>query len=46
MGSGAATHLLQAWVELSDAPHDARWEARYREIPRAIDSAVKKFGRR
>jgi hypothetical protein len=43
MSSGAATHLLAALVELSEVPHDARWNARYRDLPRAIDSAVQKF---
>jgi hypothetical protein len=46
MHAGAATHLLGAHIQLSDAPHDARWEARYRALPRAIDSAVKKFRKR
>jgi hypothetical protein len=41
MNSGAATHLLQSLVELSDSPHDQRWESRLRDIPRAIDSAKK-----
>jgi hypothetical protein len=43
MTAGAATHLLAALVELSEVPHDARWDARYRDVPRAIDSAVQKF---
>jgi hypothetical protein len=43
MSSGAATHLLAALVELSEVPHDTRWDARYRDVPRAIDSAVQKF---
>ena len=41
MNSGAATHLLQSLVELSDVPHDQRWESRFRDVPRAIDSARK-----
>ena len=41
MNSGAATHLLQSLVELSEVPHDQRWESRFRDIPRAIDSARK-----
>jgi hypothetical protein len=43
MSSGAATHLLAALVELSEVPHDARWDARYRDVSRAIDSAMLKF---
>jgi hypothetical protein len=45
MQSGAAIHLLAALVELSDTSHDERWEARYRYIPRAVDSAVQKYRR-
>jgi hypothetical protein len=41
MNSGAATHLLQSLVELSEVPHDQRWESRFRDVPRAIDSARK-----
>jgi len=26
---------------LSDVPHDQRWESRFRDVPRAIDSARK-----
>jgi hypothetical protein len=44
MQSGAAVHLLAALLELSETSHDARWEARYREVPRAVDSAVQKWG--
>jgi hypothetical protein len=44
MHRGAAVHLLQALVELSDASHDERWESRYRDVPRSIDTAVKKYG--
>jgi hypothetical protein len=43
MQSGAAVHLLAALLELSETSHDARWEARYREVPRAVDSAVEKY---
>jgi hypothetical protein len=44
MNSGAAVHLLAALLEMSEASHDARWEARYREVPRAVDTAVRKWG--
>jgi Bifunctional DNA primase/polymerase, N-terminal len=43
MDKGAAIHLLAALLELSETSHDARWEARYREVPRAVDSAVEKY---
>jgi hypothetical protein len=43
MQPGAAVHLIEALLELADIPHDARWDARYRDVPRAIDSAVQKF---
>jgi hypothetical protein len=43
MDKGATIHLLGALVELSEISHDERWEARYRDIPRAVDSAVQKY---
>ena len=43
MQSGAAVHLLAALLELSEASHHERWEARYRYVPRAVDSAVQKY---
>jgi hypothetical protein len=46
MNSGSTVHLLSALVQLSQAPHDARWEARYRDIPRAVDSAFRKYFKR
>jgi Bifunctional DNA primase/polymerase, N-terminal len=46
MHRGVAVHLLQALVELSDASHDERWEARFRDIPRAIDTARQKYSKR
>jgi Bifunctional DNA primase/polymerase, N-terminal len=45
MASGAAVHLLGALLELSETSHDERWEARYRYVPRAVDSAVQKYKR-
>jgi hypothetical protein len=44
MDKGAAVHLLAALLELSEASHDERWDARYRDVPRAVDSAVRKWG--
>jgi hypothetical protein len=41
MQPGAAVHLIAALLEQADIPHDQRWESRYRDIPRAIDSARK-----
>jgi hypothetical protein len=43
MGSGHAVHLLAAWLELSEASHDERWDARYRGIGPAVDSAYAKY---
>jgi hypothetical protein len=34
---------LQGLMRSSTAPQDARWESRFREIPRAVKSAAKKF---
>ena len=45
MHQGAAKPLLHALAEIIDR-YDARVEARIRDIPRAIDSAVAKYGRR
>jgi hypothetical protein len=46
MERGCALHLLGAWLQLSEAPHDTRWEARYRALPAAIDSAFAKYSKR
>jgi hypothetical protein len=46
LSPGATKHLLDALMDCSPIPHDARWEARLRAIPAAIDSAVAKWGRR
>ena len=45
MHPGAAKHLLDALAERIE-PYDARVEARLRDIPRAIDTAVGKYSRR
>jgi hypothetical protein len=43
--SGAAIHQLRALMDASTATKDERWRARVGEIPRAVDSAVAKYGR-
>src|SRR5271170_1508532 len=35
----------QRIMESSTLPHDARWRARYDDIPRAVSSAREKYGR-
>jgi len=42
--AGAAVNQLRALMECSTAPHDERWQDRYDDIPRAVDSAVEKYG--
>jgi hypothetical protein len=37
------TEFLQGLMRSSTGPHDARWEKRFKEIPRAAKSAYKKF---
>jgi hypothetical protein len=44
MGDGAAVNMLRGLFEASGAPHDARWQERYDEIPRDVESARIKFG--
>jgi hypothetical protein len=39
MDKGAVVNLLRGLMEKSDAPHDARWQARYDDIPRLVESA-------
>jgi Bifunctional DNA primase/polymerase, N-terminal len=43
MSAGAAVNQLRALMESSTAPHDGRWEQRYKDISRAVDSAVEKY---
>ncbi len=43
MSDGAAVNSLRALMEGSSAPHDARWQARYDDIPRSVASARAKF---
>jgi hypothetical protein len=44
MKPGAAVNLLRALLKRSAAPRDARWQARFNDIPRAVTSAQEKFG--
>src|SRR5262249_12550793 len=43
-GAGATVNLLRAHMEGSNAPHDARWQERYDDIPRLVESAEERFG--
>jgi hypothetical protein len=43
-GAGTAVNLVRAVMEQSTAPRDARWKARFDDIPRAVTSAQEKFG--
>jgi hypothetical protein len=45
MGDGAAVNLLRAIMMSSTAPHDDRWQARYDDIQRGVDTAREKFGK-
>jgi Virulence-associated protein E/Bifunctional DNA primase/polymerase, N-terminal len=38
MADGAAVNFLRAIMNSSTAPHDARWQARYDNLPRQVDS--------
>ncbi|SFP94880.1 Bifunctional DNA primase/polymerase, N-terminal [Bradyrhizobium sp. Ghvi] len=42
MAAGAAVNLLRAAMNGSSAPHDARWQARYDDIPRLVNGAEQK----
>jgi hypothetical protein len=39
MSAGAAVNHLRALMEGSTEPHDERWQERYEDIPRLVDSA-------
>src|SRR5262249_6755812 len=39
MSACAAVNFLRAELNRSTAPHDARWEERFEDIPRLVDSA-------
>ena len=43
--SGAAVNQLRGLMEASTAAKDARWQERFRDIPRAVDTAVEKYGK-
>jgi AAA domain len=45
MNDGAAVNLLRAIMSGSTAPRDERWESRYADIPRAVETAREKFGK-
>jgi len=40
---GAAVNQLRALMEGSPAPHDARWQERYNDIPRLVEGAEERF---
>lgn len=40
---GAVTNLLRAIMSAAQAPRDGRWEDRYRDIPRAVETGSRKF---
>jgi AAA domain/Bifunctional DNA primase/polymerase, N-terminal len=42
MKAGSAVNVLRAEMNRSTAPHDDRWQERYDDIPRAVDTAVEK----
>jgi hypothetical protein len=41
MDPGAAVNILRGHMEQSEAPRDKRWNDRYREIPKLVDSAIR-----
>jgi hypothetical protein len=43
-GAGAAVQFLRGLMQKSTAPHDQRWQERYDDIPRLVESAVRKNG--
>jgi hypothetical protein len=45
MAGGAVVNLLKALMANAACPHDHRWEARFRDIPRAVSTAQEKFKR-
>jgi uncharacterized protein DUF3987 len=42
---GAAVNFLRGLMDAAQ-PHDRRWQARYDDIPRAVESAREKYGQR
>jgi hypothetical protein len=45
MGGGAAVNLLREAMKRSAAARDDRWEERYRDIPRAVETAEEKLNK-
>jgi hypothetical protein len=43
MQTAVIMNMLRALMESSTGPHDARWQARYDDIPRAVISAEMKY---
>ena len=41
--SGAAINQLRALMDGAEVSHDERWQARYEDIGRAVDGAVRKY---
>jgi hypothetical protein len=42
---GAAVNQLRGLMESSAAPHDERWQARFKEIPGLVESAAEKMAK-
>lgn len=40
---GAVVNLLRGMMSAAQAPRDSRWEDRYKDIPRAVQTASRKF---
>lgn len=40
---GAAVNMLRGLMDSSQAPRNERWQARYNDIPRAVETAHQKF---
>jgi AAA domain-containing protein/bifunctional DNA primase/polymerase-like protein len=43
MSGGAIVNSLRALMEASTAPHDGRWQERFDDIPRLVQSALEKY---
>jgi hypothetical protein len=46
MKGGAAVNFLRTLMNLSQGPRDERWQSRYDDIQRAVETAEQKFKRR
>jgi hypothetical protein len=40
---GAAVNIIRSALNVSQAPHDDRWQERYDDIPHLVESAVRKY---